>query len=95
MKRGIDRDLLLDLCYDDAEDDCGWSFVDSQVSDTWRWGNVMDLVIRSTEDGSLWGFTYQVTTGDEGRNHIRDEPQQVELYSVVATTKTVYEPGEH
>lgn len=89
MKKAIDRNLLLDLCYGDEEPDCGWSLVQKEMTGTWRWGTEHEMVVRFEEDQSLWGFSYRTSDGDESRNHIRDEPELVELYPVIGVTVEV------
>jgi len=88
--RAIERDLLLELSYDDVRPGCDWSLVDKRITGTWRWGNEMEMVLHHRPSGLLWGFSYRVTTGDESRNHIHDEPEQVELFPMVARTTIEY-----
>ena len=83
--RTIDLDLLIDLCYGDQEDDCGWSVVEKEITGTWRWGSEHSLILQAS-DGSYWGINYRVTSGDEGGNDLRDLGNPATLYPMVART---------
>ena len=88
-KRAIDRELLLDLSYGDADDECGWTVVERKVIGTWRWGSEHSLVLQDLSDGTYWGINYRKTSGDETHNDLKDLENPAKLYPMVAEKVTV------
>jgi hypothetical protein len=76
----INRDLFKQLNWK-GDADGPWVVVSSEIVDTWRWGNVKEVVLRHN-DGTHWSQTYQVGTPDKYYNSLDDEGEEIELVQV-------------
>jgi len=66
-------------------EDLGWSVVEQEIADTWRWGNIVRVVWKSPE-GQLVGAQFMDASGD---GDIDADGMNVEFYPVEAQEVTI------
>jgi hypothetical protein len=70
----------------------GWMVCKDEIVDTWRWGDVYEIVLLHSSS-TFWLFRYRTErTNDEFRVLIPEGDEEVELYEVEphTTVVTVY-----
>lgn len=89
----IRASLLERFAMGEALNDPLWRFVDDDVVDEWRWGNIHQVVLQNTADGHLYGFRYKMQGGDHYWTSFEDlgDEDLVELYRVTAVMTLTYQ----
>ncbi|WP_326554703.1 hypothetical protein [Micromonospora sp. NBC_01813] len=86
----LPKDLVRELAYGDDVD--GWMFVQREVIDTWRHGNIYELVIQAPPGrnyhSALYAYTFREQQNGEW-SEFDDEGGEIELYRVKPVVKTV------
>jgi hypothetical protein len=76
----IEKDLLKELVWEvEGEELDGWRVRSNEITDTWRWGTIHDLVVEELATGELYGYTHRRASGDGDYRSIDEEVPDVEL----------------
>lgn len=76
----INKEDLGELVYQGDTDN--WKFLQQELTDTWRWGEVYDTIVQHRETKQTYLYKWKVSSGDGEYTSLDDEGAEVVLTPV-------------
>lgn len=90
VTRTIPGDLWRDLICDDYEGD-EWVKREDEFLETWRWGNVYEVILEHVPTMTFWSEMYRTGGDSDGLGDVNDFGVPADLVQVSREPKTVWE----